>query len=274
MTGITARQRKGIRTGGQFAATAHSEPGLSLAAATEPASTGDVLAARFSAAKGHYEAYAQNQWADDVKAKYPEAAFACVAVEKDREGMFTAGIDLFKADGSDIDLDEQDCELFEAAYDTHWNMQAHKTKESAAIFVREAGAFSLNSINDRWASIQASPAPSVDPFAHLTGLEKARAQSTYAQELNREATSAYVQDISAKLLAINPDFGRLYVNRKADVESGLTFTLDRVEDIHRNVGDVDLSELEEHGFQDIHLDPFVDYDETTGDLYINIDPGT
>lgn len=270
--GNTSRQPKGVPVGGQFAATAHSEPELTLTAPGQP-DLGDVLAAQYVAGKKQYDAYAQSQWADEIRAKYPEAAFACVVVKADGEGSYTDGMDLFKADGSDIALDDQDEVEFEAGFDTHWDMGVHATEETAATFVREIRAFSLDSAKNHWAGIQASPAPSVDPFARLAGMNKARAQSAYAQELNREATAAYVQDISAKLLAINPEFARLYVNRKADVESGLTFTLDRVEDIHRNAGDVDLSGLEEHGFQDIHLDPFVDYDDATAELYINIDPG-
>lgn len=115
--------------------------------------------------------------------------------------------------------------------------------------------------------------PSADPFAYLSGIEKAKAQLGYAAELKREATATYVQDLSQRLLAINPDFGRLYVKRNSNMEEGLTFDLDRVEDIHGNVGDVDLSEFEEHSFQDIGLDGYVDYDETSRDLYINIEPG-
>jgi hypothetical protein len=118
-----------------------------------------------------------------------------------------------------------------------------------------------------------SLAPSSDPFAHLTGMDRARAQSEYAQQLNREATAAYVEDLSEKMLAINPEFARIYVNRNADVETGLTFTLDHVEDIHGNYGDADLMALENHGFQDIHLDSHVDYDEKADRLYINLDPG-
>jgi hypothetical protein len=133
--------------------------------------------------------------------------------------------------------------------------------------------FSLESIRSRWEDIQSTPQEPVDPFAHLTGRERAKAQLAQAAKLTGEAMETYVKDLSAKLLAINPDFGRLYVKRNSSMEEGVTFSLDRVEDSHRNVGDVDLSQFEEHSFQDIALDGYVDYDETTGDLYINIDLG-
>jgi hypothetical protein len=268
----TARQPKGVPVGGQFAATAHTEPAVSLAA-PGPKLIGEVLADRYLAAKDQYEAYAQNEWADSIRAKYPEAAYACVDVHNASDGRYTSGMDLFKADGTDIELDAQDGAVFEAEYDTSWNTSRHETDETSATFTRDSGAFSLYSVEDRWTEISSSPEPASDPFAHLSGMDRARAQSAYAQEINAEATDAYVKGISAKLLAINPEFARLYVNRNADVESGLTFTLNRVEDIHRNFGDVDLSELEDHAFQDIHLDGHVDYDEATDELYINIDPG-
>jgi hypothetical protein len=267
-----ARQPKGVPVGGQFAATSHAEPSLALAPA-EAKSMEQILADRYLAAKDQYEAYAQNEWVDGIKAKYPQATFACVNVHSAGDGRYTAGMDLFAADGSDIELDMQDSADFEARYDTFWEMGRHETDETAAIFTRESGAFSLDSVKDRWAEASSSPEPSNDPFAHLSGMDRASAQSAYAQKINTEATTAYVQDLSAKLLAANPDFARLYVNRNADVESGLTFTLDHVEDIHGNYGDGDLMALEDHSFQDIHLDGHVDYDEKTDRLYINLDPG-
>ncbi|GAA4034588.1 hypothetical protein GCM10023063_18380 [Arthrobacter methylotrophus] len=266
------RQPRGIPAGGQFAATAHGEPALSLAAET-PKSMEQILADRYLAAKDQYEAHSQNTWVESVRAKYPDAAFACVDISTKGDGRFTSGMDLYRTDSSRIKLDEQDSIDFEVKYDPFWEMDRHATEETSAIFVPDSGAFSLDSVQDRWAEVSSSPEPSNDPFAHLTGMDRAKAQSAYAQEINREATDAYVKDLSKKLLAINPEFARLYVNRNADVESGLTFNLDHVEDIHRNHGDGDLMALENHDFQDIHLDGHVDYDEKTDRLYINLDPG-
>lgn len=267
----SARQPKGVPVGGQFAAATHEEASISLSGPeTDPVR--ELLERQYVAAKNRYEAYEQNEWALDVRRKYPHAASGYVGVTQDRGGRYTAGMGLYTADGEELDVAEDDQVFFEDNFNVFWDMSKHGGNELNDT-AGNSEMFSLDSIKDHWDELQASPEPSADPFAHLTGMDRARAQSEYAQELNREATAAYVQNISEKLFAINPDFGRLYVKRNADVETGLTFTLDRVEDIHGDVGDVDLSELQEYGFQDIHLDPFVDYDETKHDLYINIDPG-
>lgn len=262
----TSRHPKGIPAGGQFAPDVRAEPGITL--------PGQRLAVLAAAAEKH-TALAQAEWANSVWEKHPHASFADVHIQGDgNNGPFSSGVDLYDAEGERIELDMDEEARLEEQWDTSWDAGIHAADSRVkAVMSPYSTAFSLDSVKERWAEIQSSPEPATDPFAHLSGMDKARAQSAYAKDLNREATAAYVQGISAKLLAINPDFGRLYVNRKADVESGLSFTLDRVEDIHRNVGDVDLTELEEHGFQDIHLDPFVDYDDATDDLYINIDPG-
>jgi hypothetical protein len=267
----TARQPKGVPVGGQFAATTHAEPDLSLT----PVSSRDALRSGLAAAAEKHEALLQADWAETVWAKYPHASFADVHISGEGNGeRFTAGVDLYDPEGQRIDLDTTDEAALEDSWDVAWRADAHR--EDARVSANMgpySDAFSLDSIKERWDSMSSTPEPLLDPFAHLEGMDKARAQSAYAQKINSEATGAYVKDISEKLLAINPEFGRLYVNRNADVESGLTFTLDHVEDIHRNVGDVDLSEMEDHNFQDIHLDGHVDYDEATDRLYINIDPG-
>lgn len=267
----TNRQPEGIPIGGQFAATAHKEPGVSLVVPQKDP-VGELLEQQFTAAKDRYEAYEQNAWVADVRRKYPDAAFAYVGVTNDRGGRYTAGMGLFSADGEEIEVFEDDQVFFEDSFNVLWNMEAHggdELNDNAG----NSEMFSLDSVKNRWEEIQSTPEPSADSFAHLSGLDKAKAQAAQAAELKQEATATYVKDLSAKLQAINLDFGRLYVKRNSNLEEGLTFNLDRVEDIHGNVGDVDLSEFEEHSFQDIGLDPYVDYDETSGDLYINIDPG-
>lgn len=270
----TTRQPKGVPVGGQFATSTHAEPELNLTQPPTPdLALGTGLGQRYSAAREMYEAYAQNAWVETIKESYPDAAYACVDVEADGGGRYTAGMGLYAADGSDIDLDEEDDIRFENSYDTSWDMGLHQARADKTIFTPRSGVFTLGSIEEHWAAMQAAQEPQFDPFIHLSGMDRARAQSQYAQTLNQQAAAAYVKDISTKLLAINPDAARLYVNRRTDVEYGLTFRLDRVEDMYRNVVDVDLSVLEDDTFQDVHMDPFVDFDESTEELYVNIDPG-
>ncbi|MET4144184.1 hypothetical protein [Arthrobacter sp. UYCo732] len=267
----TTRQPKGVPVGGQFAATAHAEPDLTLTPAqTPPQPIGEVLKERYAAAKEQHDAYAQNEWVSAVREEYPDAAYAYVDVASDAGGSYTLGMGLYKADGTEIDLDEENGVLFENGYDAHWDMGPHQDLPDKTLFTPRSGVFTLDSIADRWAGMQSSPEPSSDPFAHLTGMDRARAQNAYAQQINTEAVDAYVEDLSARLLAINPDFAKVYVNRKADVESGLTFTLNRVEDVHGNYGDVNLFAMEDYGFQDIHLDRHVEHREDTDELYIDI----
>lgn len=267
----TARQPKGVPVGGQFAATTHAEPELSLA----PVSQRDALRSGLAAAAEKNEAFQQADWTEEVWAKYPHASFADVHVAGSGEdGLSTAGVDLYDAEGIQIALDMDDEANLEETFDVRWGLGVHRDDARVAENMGPySKAFSLDSIKERWDDLGSSPEPLLDPFAHLSGMERAKAQSAYAQEINREATAAYVEDISTKLLAVNPDFARLYVNRSADVESGLTFNLDHVEDIHGNHGDVDLMSLQDYSFQDIHLDAHVDYDEKNDRLFININPG-
>lgn len=268
----TARQPKGVPVGGQFAAATHSEPDLSLLKLT---SQRDQMRAGLAEAAEKHAALEHAEWAQSVWEKYPHASFDDVHLEGDgNDGRFTAGIDLYDPEGIQIAVDGFDEAILEEKWDTSWDVSAHTGDARVeAVMPPYSNAFSLDSIKERWTKVSTSPEPSNDPFAHLSGMDRARAQSAYAQQINAEATDAYVKDLSTKLLAINPEFGRLYVNRNADVESGLTFNLDHVEDIHGNYGDVDLMALEDHGFQDIHLDGHVDYDEKTDRLYISINPG-
>lgn len=270
-TDNTTRQPKGIPVGGQFAATAHAEPELSLA----PVSQQDALRSGLSVAAEKNEALLQSDWAAEVWEKYPHASFADVHIAgSGKEGLSTAGVDLYDAEGIQIALDMNDEAELEETFDVTWNLGTHRDDARVAANMGPySTAFSLDSVKERWDELGSSPEPLLDPFAHLTGMEKARAQGAYARTINGEAAAAYVDDISAKVLAINPDAARLYFNRKADVESGLTFNMDRVEDVHRNVVNVDLSAIEDTTFQDQYLDGLLDYDESNDGLYINLDPG-
>jgi hypothetical protein len=271
MTTENARQPKGIPVGGQFAATTHAEPALTLA----PVSARDSLRAGLAAAAEKHEALLQADWAETVWAKYPHASFADVHVSGEGNGeRFTAGVDLYDPEGVQIDLDMTDEAALEDTWDVNWKADAHRVDARVAANMGPySNAFSLDSIKERWDAMSSTPEPLLDPFAHLTGMDKARAQGTFARQINDEAASAYVADISGKLLAANPDAARLYFNRKADVESGLTFDMDRVEDSHRNAVDIDLSAFEDTTFQDGHLDGHLDYDESNDGLYLNLDTG-
>ncbi|MBG0738997.1 hypothetical protein IV500_06110 [Paeniglutamicibacter antarcticus] len=265
-----SRQPEGIPSGGQFAATTHSEPAVTLGLPA-PTST-DGVPTDHQAAKDQFEARAQSAWATMVQEAHPEAAYAFAKVNYARSNSSARDVVIYDGQGEDVPVNREESSAFTDSFDPFWNIDQHATPETDAIFVKDSGVFSLASIHDRWNEVSSSPEPSNDPFSHLTGMDKARAQVGYAQQINAEAVSAYVGDLSAKLLAINPEFGRLYVNRTTDVEQGTTFTLDRVEDIHGNVGDVDVTGLADEAFQDNYLDPHVDYDEGSDELYINLDP--
>ena len=262
MTTEPNRQPEGIPTGGQYAARVKSDDVVALAVAPEPPQTiGRVLSDRYFAAKAQMDAHDQNEWVKDVHEDFPEAAYAKVNIENDAGGRFTAGVDLYTADGKPIDLDSGDEATLESDFDTDWDMTRHRNVDAEKLFGFQSGVFSLQSIQDHWAAVESATEPAADPFAHLTGMDKARAQVDYARQINADAVSAYVDDLSAKLLAINPEFSRLYVSRSTDIEYGTTFRLARVEDIHGNVADVDLYSLTDDDFQDSYLDRHTDYDE-------------
>ena len=260
---------------GKYAEKIQSEASLTLGTPGTGSSLGAALKERFESAKELHEAHAQNDWVEAVRAKHPDAAYAYPVPRTGRGNTDIRRIALHDVDGTDITLTPADSDAFTDGYNKSWDMGRHVTAETNKIFVPDIGVFSLDSVENRWNDLAGRATASLDsdPFAHLTGMEKATAQSEYAQSLNHEATAAYVDDISAKILAVNPDAARLYVNRKTDVEYGLTFSLDRVEDADRNAVDVDLSALEQDAFQDLHLDTHVQYDDATEELYINIDPG-
>jgi hypothetical protein len=262
--------------GGQFAEKHQSEAtNVKLAGGPADGGLGDVLKGRFEAAKELHEAHAQNEWVESVRAKHPEAAYAYPVVRAGRGNTSIRRIALHDADGADITVSAEDSDALTDAFDKSWDMSRHITPDTNKIFVPDIGVFNLDSVENRWNDLEGQAAASLDsdPFAHLSGMEKAARQSEYAQTINHEATAAYVEDLSEKIRAVNPDAARLYVNRKTDVEYGLTFSLDRVEDVQRNYVDVDLMDLEQHAFQDIHLDTHVDYEDATGQLYIHLNRG-
>lgn len=261
---------------GKYAEKIQAEASLTLGAPGNGNSTlSTALKERFEAARELHEANAQNNWVEAVRAKHPDAAYAYPVPRAGRGNTSIRRIALHDAVGEDIAISLQDNDKYMDAFDTSWDMGRHITPETNKIFVPGIGVFSMDSVEQRWNGLEDRAAASLDngAFGHLSGMEKATAQADYAQSLNREAASAYVEDLSAKILTVNPDAARLYVNRKADVEYGLTFSLDRVEDKYGNFVDIDLTALEQDTFQDVHLDAHVDSDDSADQLYINLDPG-
>lgn len=268
------RQPKGVPVGGQFAATNHAESAVTLSApAVALPSHREVLEARFHAAKVQYEGFAQNEWAEAVQAAYPEARYAHVAIARDRTGAFAAGMGLYKGDGELVDIDLDDIKSFNRGFDPAWDMDLHRAAAPESIFVKDSDVFSLGSIRDNWEDISNRPVLDTDPFAHLQGMERARAELSHGDSLQAKAVNSYVNSLRSAILAEAPTAKRIVVDRSADVESGLTFRLSYVEDGDSRYVDSGLQDLQEYSFQDIYLDPHVDYDETTGDLYIDLDPG-
>lgn len=270
MTENASRQPKGIPTGGQFAATAHSEPALSLA----PDPQHDALRSGLAAAAEKNEALLQADWAEEVWAKYPNASFADVQIAgSGKEGLSTAGVELYDAQGTQIDLDFDDEANLEEAFDVTWSLGVHRDDARVAANMGPySTAFSLDSIKERWDELGSSPEPLMDPFAHLTGMDRARAQAEYAHTISAQAAAAYVDHLSEKLLAINPDFTRLNVDREHDIEYGLTFVLESVEDKDGNYADVDLGRIQDETFHDAFLDPHVAYDDASGECFIDLSP--
>lgn len=269
----TSRQPKGIPAGGQFAAANHSEPAIAL---TPPAAAlptqREVLEARFYAARTQYEGFAQNEWAESVLAAYPEARYAHVAIAKDRAGTFAAGMGLYKEDGDLVTIDLDDIKTFNQAYDPSWNMDLHLAASPEKLFVKDSGVFSLASIKDTWQELSTRPVMEADPFAHLQGLERSCAERDHGDALRTKAVQGYVQNLRTAILDEAPKATRIVVDRSADEESGLTFRLSNVEDAEGRYVDADLQALQDHSFQDIHLDPYVQYDEATRELYIDLQP--
>lgn len=274
MTTSPTRQPKGLPVGGQFATTSHAEPTVSLSA-TAPAlpTHREVLEARLREAKTQYEGYSQNEWAERVLQSYPEARYAHVAIARDRAGSFAAGMGLYGENGDLIDIDLDDIKTFGEKYDPSWDIAQHHANPADGLFVKDSDVFSLTSIQDHWKQLQERPVLESDPFAHLEGLERSRAEHRHGDALQTKAVQGYVNNLRSAILAQAPTATRLVVDRSADVESGLTFRLSYAEDGEGRYVEADLQTLQEYSFQDIYLDPYVEYDEATQDLYIDLQPG-
>lgn len=265
------RQPKGIPVGGQFAANTHAEATVTLAqpAAVLPTQR-EVLAARLHAARTQYEGFAQNEWAENVLAKYPDARYAHVAVVKDRAGSFAAGMGLYREDGELVEIDLDDIKAFNEAYDPSWDMGRHMADPADGLFVKDSDVFDLGSIQDNWKDLSTRPVLDSDPFGHLQGIERSRAESKYGDTLQDKAVQGYVQHLRTAILAEAPTAKRIVVDRSADVEAGLTFRLSYVEDAIGHYVDSDLQTLQDHNLQGIHLDPHVEHDDATSVLYIDL----
>lgn len=268
------RVNAGVPAGGQFAAAAHSDTVVSLSSATAaPKSLGLVLSQRYFAAKEQMDAHDQNEWVRDVHEDHPEAAYAHVNIETDAGGPFTAGVDLYMADGTPIELDSNATAILEDDFDVDWDMYRHRSDEAGAL-CGHAEVFSLRSIQDAWTEIESSAAAPADPFAHLTGMAKAKAQAEYAQQASAEAAQAYVQHLTSEILVSQPNAARLLVSRDIDPEFGHIFELKGVINADGDRLDVDLNAIQDADFHDIHFDRHVGCDDASGQLYIDLIPAS
>jgi hypothetical protein len=178
---------------------------------------------------------------------------------------------LYREDGSLVEMDLDDIKTFNQAYDPSWDMRLHMAAaEEGNRFVKDSDVFSLSSIKDDWAELSTRPVLEADPFAHLQGIERSRAEHSHGDDLRSKAVQGYVQNLRDVILGEAPTAQRIVVDRSADVESGLTHRLSYVEDADGHYVDADLQTLQDHNFQDIYLDPHVQYDEATGALYIDL----
>jgi hypothetical protein len=274
MTAEPNRQPEGIPTGGQFAAKVKSDDVVVLAASAEkPQSIGRVLSNRYFTAKAHMDAYDQNEWVRGIQEEHPDAAYAKVNLEIDAGGTYTAGIDLYTADGTPIELDSHDEAALEDSFDTDWDMLRHLNDQTRSLF-GEDEVFSLPSIQDHWATIESFTEAPSDPFAHLTGMDKIKAQGAYAREMSSEAAAAYVVHLASEIRAAHPDAARINVSRVVDVEFGHHFTLESVTSADGDVLDVDLDALQDKDFHYIFLDPHTGYDSSADRLYIDLIPAS
>ena len=110
MSTSTARQPKGVPVGGQFAATTHAEPQITLPAGSS--SVEDFVARRDAVRERRDEAHEQHEALDQLSqrlsvigvaasilTKYPDAATLRIAENQDGENQFDA-ISITAADGS------------------------------------------------------------------------------------------------------------------------------------------------------------------------------
>lgn len=257
MTTQPSRVDAGVPTGGQFAKTAHGDPTVTLddpraARRAEYNRFAMEADARILALKEDANRAQLRNFIDDLRQDHPEAKSFELYVDDD--GDIRANY-VRDADGNDLE---------EAEADLNDSLSGADPDEMQAL---GSVPYDIDEML-AWEPEGGLAQDPSDPFAHLTGMDKARAQGDFARELSAAAASSYVEDISAKLLAANPASARLYFNRKTDAEYGLTFDMDRVEDVHRNAVDIDLKAIEDTTFQDGFLDGHLDYDEKNDGVYL------
>ncbi|MET4143776.1 hypothetical protein [Arthrobacter sp. UYCo732] len=118
MTAIPARQPQGIPVGGQFAATTHAEPQITLPAGASSAE--DFVARRDAVRERRDEAHDQHEALDQLSqrlsvigvaatilTKYPDAATLRVVENQDGENQFDA-ISITDTDGSILEHTDND----------------------------------------------------------------------------------------------------------------------------------------------------------------------
>lgn len=114
---------------------------------------------------------------------------------------------------------------------------------------------------------------SKDLFAGLDGIEKARAQARMADQLAVQATGTYVTELRNLITADHPDAVRLYVDRKLDAETGMTFSFSHVEDVNGKELDVDTEPYQDDDFLSDEFDSYVEFDEESELLYMSLETG-
>lgn len=261
MTTEPNRQPEGIPTGGQFAKTTHSDRTVTLddprtarrAAFNRFATATD---ARILALKEDASRAQLRNMIDDLRQAHPEVQ--SFELYLDDDGDIAANF-VRDADGNDIE---------EAEVDLTESLRAADPDEMQAL------ACVPHDVDEMlaWEPEGGLAQDPADPFAHLTGMDKAKAQARFAQKASAEAAEAYVGHLASEILVAEPNAARLNVSRKVDVEYGHVFTLQNVINADGDVLDVDLTALQDEAFHDIHLDRHVDYDDSGDQSYIDLIP--
>ena len=260
----TARQPKGIPVGGQFAATNHAEADVSLAADSPRAARraaynrfameADARILELTEDANHAQL---RNMVDDLREDHPAAKSFELYVDDDGDILANYVRD---TDGNDLQ---------EAEADLNESLRAADPDEMQALSAVPHDVDELLA----WEPEGGLAQDPRDPFAHLTGMDKARAQGAFARELNNAAAAVYVEDVTAKVLTANPAAASVFFSRKTDSIDGASFVMDRVEDADGKHLDVDLSSIEDHTFQDQFLDGHLEFDESDDEFFLTLSQG-
>lgn len=261
MTTQPNRVHAGIPTGGQFATKTQSDDVVALedpradrrAAYNRFQLEGDARILQLKEDVNHAQL---RNFADDLRQAHPEAKSFELYVDDDGDILASYVRD---ADGHDLE---------EAQADLNESLHAADPDEMQAL------ASVPHDIDEMlaWEPEGGLAQDPSDPFAHLTGMDKARAQGELAQKLNEAAAEAYAEDVKAKVLAAAPTAASVFFDRHTDSIEGASFTMGRVEDADGNPLDVDLATIEDSTFQDRFLDGQLEYVEDDDEFYLAVRP--